>query len=170
MINNQEMFDAMKYDNELISILSRIYVSKTEWISFVYCMKKSNFFYTFPVSIFIRENSKHKRKLDQIIRRIFEAGMINHWMNILPAYEREIHDIHVSALTIDQMVSVFMIMLIGCTFSSIIFVLEIIVHRKLSTVTNKNRKCWKFLSQILDPKRYFCIFNDQNEHIRTYVH
>lgn len=145
-----------------------------------YCLNEHEIIGNYPKSIFVKKTFPLKAKMNEIIRRAFESGIIEHWNKMLT---KRINNVdskdmeRIGVLKFDHILGTLMLFLIGCICALLTFCVEIIVY---DMIQKGNRKGYQkelliIANKILDDKRH-CYFlvdnpkgNDDNYNLALFM-
>lgn len=141
-------------------------IAKTD----LFCFPKLNNVYSYSVSMLMRKNFHLLGKMNSIIRRVMEFGLIQKWERdgevqqlLKLTKEMSAADTVVAedgggddvvVLTVGHIAGSMIIMTVGYSLASLIFIAELIV-RSDRLRRWRRTKWWRLVNAFLDAKRYF---------------
>lgn len=158
--NNEIVLNVILTENEkYAALVSRSVQISTQMQNSIKCFDKTQTFATFPIAIFIRNNSKMITSFNTIIRYAFEGGLIELWSKRI-IKEKTRKDIlnDISSVSMNKLYFPFILIYFVGILASIICILEIIIHKKITS--QKRNRFWLLLDKLIDGKRHYCYFND----------
>lgn len=143
-------------------IISKIFFMSSEGNSDFYCFGHSNGFAAYPVSIFIRKNLPIKHKMNHLIRKMTENGIIEFWTKNYLLKRKVDNYSTVSPLSLQHTSSLVLVIPVGFFLSNMALLAEIVIFKKSSdAIRRRDRKSfWNFLSKLVDGERQWFIFLD----------
>lgn len=153
-----------------VFVTSRIHVEGFMLAHKMYCLEHPRSSFGIIVSMFIEREVYIRYRFDEIIQRIVESGIINHWRSlrlpkkhllIHPKKARNTESFYPVALTFAHLSSGFLIWLTGILLASLAFACEHYIDQKCRSnhLMNKERKFWECGSKIISGDRYYFIMN-----------
>lgn len=132
-------------------------ISKSE----LFCFTKSNNVYSFSVAMLAKRNFHLLTRMNTIIRRVVEFGLIEKWEKeddtvrqirlerIRPSESED----NLIVLTVGHIGGALVILLFGWLFGILSFIVEILINCRF--VRRNFRAMARFWDALLNPERYF---------------
>ena len=150
-------------NNKLAVTISRAHainspvISKSE----IFCFAKEKNVYSYSVTMFTKRNYHLLSKMNSIIRRVMEFGLIQKWERDsdelqelkLSMAEADPSDDELVVLTVSHIAGALIVLAIGNVMALLVFFVELFVHSKVASGDRKY--FWTLLNATLNSKRYF---------------
>lgn len=143
----------------------------------LFCFPKLNNVYSYSVSMLMRKNFHLLAKMNSIIRRVMEFGLIQKWERdgeveqLLKLKKQEMatalaasgrkqdDDENVVVLTVGHIAGAMIIMAVGYALATFVFCMELLVMSRRCFFRRRRRRqrhrLWLLANAFLDAKRYF---------------
>lgn len=121
----------------------------------IYCFDKSESINSYQVSLFVTNGLDILKKIDEIIRHLFEAGLFVKWnRDSQRRREYEVQYVPPIEMTFEHIsFNFYLVMTWGSLLSTLVFIFELIVHRMV--LQRKQSKFWIYLDHHLTGIRYY---------------
>lgn len=127
----------------------------------IYCFKYKENISNYQPSLLIRKNSRSKADINRIIRRLFEAGILDKWKRDCQREKNEIFPIIPLEMQLEHLyLGLIFVLGIGSCLSIITFIAELITSAKINQ--EHSHRFWSYLEQFLSAQRYY--FNNLLDH------
>lgn len=133
----------------------RILNSRSYSPSKIFCFDQKESIAVYQQALFVRKDFALRRKVDKIIRRAFEGGLVLKWdRDSQRKKEHIIPYVPPPQFTLEEYAVAFVFIIgVGSFMSTSAFVCEIIINRKMNQM-NRSRY-WKYLEHFFDGKRHY---------------
>lgn len=153
--NLNENLQQLEWDHKLaVAVpLGRLQINESTAKS-VYCFDKANNIETYPLKIFMIKEFPLQKELNQFIQRMSEGGLIAKWAkgtNFQSSKDRFQSDQNQISMNIIPVGAIFCSCLV--LFDILIFILELIMHKKIRTPGSF--RIWRFIELMINPDRLF---------------
>lgn len=164
--NTDECFLKLKYDDYLAVATSREHAMNNPVLpkTNVFCFPKTDNIYSFSVAMLTKKYFHLLPKMNSIIRRVSEFGLLQKWaqdnsaatlklMQNQQKSESEDDNDGLVVLTVGHITGALIIMFLGHIVAVCVFIGELIVAKKISSSVHN---CfWSFWDKTFDTKQYF---------------
>lgn len=123
----------------------------------MYCFNPNQNVANYPISMIIHRKFEHRHNINQIIQRIFEAGLFEKWQSNQQRviFERS-PERETIRLSVEQAsIAFFLVLPIGYSLAITTFIAEIFIGEKLRG--GSAAAIWVYLEKFFDGKRYYLI-------------
>lgn len=103
----------------------------------------------------IKEEMFKKYPFDDLLLRIVESGIINHWKSLIIDNRKNLIFMTANTLTLLLMSGAFLLWTVGIIVSLLYFLLECFVSKKFKSLntSSKKQKFWTWANKMIDSKR-----------------
>lgn len=158
-VNGTEASLKVIADEQYAALLSSFDARQVDQESDVRCLGKSQMFYSYPIALFIRNDSTLIKPINKIIRRATEAGLVNVWLNrLLRERKAKKADLVIGPIELSHLSFIFLLGTGFILLALISFIGEIRIFKR-SHAPNAAR-IWRWLEIFIDGKRHLFVFND----------
>lgn len=123
----------------------------------MYCFDPKENIASYPIALALNSEFNHRHKLEEIIQRIFESGLIQKWS--APYQQKHIVrsvDFGSPSVRFEQLELAFYLVLpLGWSIAISAFLAELFIDRKLRE--GNAARIWMYLEQFFDGKRHYFI-------------
>lgn len=153
------------YDNVAVSVsrehaLNSPVIAKTE----LFCFAKTNNVYSYSVSMMTQKNFHLLGKMNSIIRRVMEFGLIQKWdkdsdvmqqLKLKKESDDSDDDEGLVVLTVGHIAGSLIIMGVGYFLAMLTFIAELVVNCRM--LQAHHNWLWRLCDRFLDAQRYFLL-------------
>lgn len=127
-----------------------------------YCLGESEIIHSFSMKFFVGKHFPYMSDLDEFIKAASASGLIEKWRsntNIQSNYRKDKAKITFGLIKLEHIYGVLGIWLSMVTYKILVFLLEIVVHRRAREANPKTQRFWRFLDKMINPDRLFLTEN-----------
>lgn len=150
------------YNDNLAVAVSRIHATNTIYAPHIFCLPNNENIYNYSVSLLIRKNHCLFERINGIVYRSFETGLLAKWMNDGENRGHKCNDEHPYRvkLAIEHIAGALIGYVAIAGIAVMALIAEIVVHNK-----NRQRNVhpfWRLVGKLIDNNHYGAveIFND----------
>lgn len=144
-----------RYENDDVAVggarqhlINSLQYSKSE----IYCFKNSESLIPYPMSL--RVNKNQKLIIDNIIRRLFESGIIQKWkVYSQRRKDREIDKVVPFELKLEHIYAILFFFFLGAIVTIFVWIFELFIDKKVRD--EPNNRLWLCIERSLDGKRHY---------------